>query len=128
MRRSRSGFTLIELLVVVIIIGVLAAIAIPKFQNSKGKANAASMKSDLHGLALTQENYFYEKSTYAGNLTDLNFTPSRGVTITISDNSSGGWAATSWHPMASPLVCGLYVGGTTTPPFTPMVEGVVSCQ
>jgi type IV pilus assembly protein PilA len=128
MRPLRTGFTLIELLVVVVIIGVLAAIAIPKFQNSKGKANAAAMKSDLHGLAITQENYFYEKSTYAGALTDLNFTPTRGVTITITDRSDGGWAATSWHPLASPLVCGLYVGSMTTPPLTPMNEGVVSCQ
>ena len=104
MRRHRSGFTLIELMVVVIIIGILAAIAIPKFQNSKGKANAASMKSDLHGLAITQENYFYEKSTYSDVLTDLNFVPSRGVTITVTDRSDGGWAATSWHPLSSPLV------------------------
>jgi prepilin-type N-terminal cleavage/methylation domain-containing protein len=47
---KRSGFTLIELLIVVVIIGVLASIAIPKFANTKEKAYLTSMKSDLRNL------------------------------------------------------------------------------
>ena len=63
MRRHRSGFTLIELLIVVVIIGILAAIAIPKFQNTKGKANAAALRSDLRNLAVAQEAYFFTSAS-----------------------------------------------------------------
>src|SRR5207253_10825814 len=55
---NRKGFTLIELLIVVVIIGILAAIAIPKFANTKEKAYLASMKSDLRNLVTAEEAYF----------------------------------------------------------------------
>ena len=55
---NRKGFTLIELLIVVVIIGILAAIAIPKFANTKEKAYLASMKSDLRNLITAEEAYF----------------------------------------------------------------------
>jgi prepilin-type N-terminal cleavage/methylation domain-containing protein len=53
----KKGFTLIELLIVVVIIGILAAIAIPKFANTKDKAYVAAMKSDLRNLATYEEQY-----------------------------------------------------------------------
>lgn len=125
--RSRQGFTLIELLIVVVIIGILAAIAIPKFQSTKGKAYASSLKSDLRNVASMQEDYFYYNETYTGNVGDLNFSSSNGVTITIAEADGRGWSATSTHPAAFPLTCAVYygqaapIGGATS-------EGVVHCE
>src|SRR6478752_4307610 len=76
---NRRGFTLIELLIVVVIIGILAAIAIPKFQNTKGKANAASLRADLRNLVTAEEAYFYDNSTYTTNINALNRSEERRV-------------------------------------------------
>src|SRR5438445_824810 len=62
---NRKGFTLIELLIVVVIIGILAAIAIPKFANTKEKAYIASMKSDLRNLVTAEEAYFADSVKYS---------------------------------------------------------------
>ena len=65
---NRKGFTLIELLIVVVIIGILAAIAIPKFANTKEKAVLASMKSDLRNLVTAEEGFFSDNQDYSGTL------------------------------------------------------------
>lgn len=65
-RRGQEGFTLIELLVVVIIIGLLAAIAIPAFLGQRNKANDAAAKSLVRNGATTMEAYFTDGNTYAG--------------------------------------------------------------
>ena len=62
---NRKGFTLIELLIVVVVIGILAAIAIPKFANTKEKAVKSSMISDLKNLATAQEAFYADSSHYA---------------------------------------------------------------
>src|SRR5688572_7766679 len=77
--RNNKGFTLIELLIVVVIIGILAAIAIPKFSATREKAYFAAMKSDLKNLASQQEIYYADHYTYTTSATNLGFVSSEGV-------------------------------------------------
>src|SRR6478736_3416588 len=82
--RNKRGFTLIELLIVVVIIGILAAIAIPKFSATREKAYFAAMKSDLKNLASQQEIYYADKYAYTSDATTLTFVASEGVTVGIA--------------------------------------------
>jgi len=126
-RRARRGFTLIELLIVVVIIGILAAIAIPKFENTKAKAYATSIKSDLKNLTSMQETYFYYNESYASQPHDVGFESSKGVDIVIAEASGNGWSATATHPSALPLICAVYYG--TVAPVDPAIEeGVIACR
>jgi type IV pilus assembly protein PilA len=124
---TRAGFTLIELLIVVVIIGILAAIAVPKFQTTKGKAYFASMRSDLKNFSTAQEGYFYDHREYTAVLDSLAFTPSTGVTLVIDEATPSGWAATTTHPMSAPHLCRMFVG-TATPIAPATVAGVVACE
>src|SRR3982074_1344247 len=83
---ARKGFTLIELLIVVVIIGILAAIAIPKFANTKDKAYVAAMKSDLRNLATFEEQYAANNhgANFPGDGSVQGFSPSANVTITAT--------------------------------------------
>ncbi len=97
---DRKGFTLIELLIVVVIIGILAAIAIPKFANTKEKAYVAAMKSDLRNLVTSEESYFADNTTYgtkAQLITANALSESQGVTLTLGTITGSGWAATATH-------------------------------
>jgi len=69
--QEEEGFTLIELLVVIIIIGILAAIAIPVFLNQRQKGYDAQAKSDLRNMATAEETYLTDNNTYTSNVADL---------------------------------------------------------
>jgi type II secretion system protein G len=120
------GFTLIELLIVVVIIGLLASIAIPKFANTKQKAYVGQMKSDLRNLATAEEAYFYDSTTYTTSLASLNnFVPSAGVTITVLEATPMGWSAEAVHAQTS-RECYLF-NGAAAPVGNATVAGKITC-
>ena|SRR5687768_9062630 len=101
----RRGFTLIELLIVVVIIGILASIAIPKFGNTKEKAYVASMKADLRNLAVYEESYAADSNGayFSGNGTAQGFTASQNVTVTATAVAGPppSWTAAASHSQTS---------------------------
>ena len=117
-RSTPRGFTLIELLIVVVIIGILATIAIPRFGGTKTTAQLAVMKSDLRNLATAQEAFFANEGEYALSVSELEsiFQPSDGVTITISVEGS------SWGAIASiegvEEQCTFAMGPAISPPMS----------
>ena len=146
---NRKGFTLIELLIVVVIIGILAAIAIPKFANTKEKAVVASMKSDLRNLVTAQEAFFSDNQDYAAGgpyigdgtiYTQLNglgctgaltFNPSANNTVTVTCIDAANWTAIASNPAVTSVSndeCGVFVGNPANAP-DPAVksEGAPAC-
>lgn len=120
------GFTLIELLIVVVIIGILAVLAIPKFANTKQKAYVAQMKTDLKNLATAEEGFFYDSTYYTTSLAQLNnFSASPGVTLTVVEATAMGWSAQTVHAQTSRM-CTIFEGAATPiPPAT--TEGRITC-
>jgi prepilin-type N-terminal cleavage/methylation domain-containing protein len=109
---NRKGFTLIEVVIASVVIGILAAVAVPRLLASKDKAYIAAMKADLHTVAIFEEQYAAENhgQYFSGTATSdapLNgFTPSKGVTMTLTAFNILGtqladWTATVKHSQTS---------------------------
>ena len=128
--RDNKGFTLIELLIVVVIIGILAAIAIPKFSATREKAYFAAMKSDLKNLASQQEIYYSDWYTYSTDAAALGFVESNGVNVTVSEGTGTGWNATATHDaLTATEGCEIFYGSAANPagPGAATSPGEIAC-
>jgi type II secretion system protein G len=98
MEEREEGFTLIELLVVIIIIGILAAIAIPIFLNQRKKAQNSAVKSDLRTVANEMETYYTDAQAYTNDKSKLNpihFSPN--VQVSAATTATG-YCLEGWNP------------------------------
>jgi prepilin-type N-terminal cleavage/methylation domain-containing protein len=123
----RRGFTLIELLITVVVIGVLAGIAVPKFNGSRRKAFIAAMQSDLRNLVSAEEVFYSDSTRYTTTIANLNVHPSPNVALDIVAGP-GYWSASATHAQITDgFRCGIAVNtDNMVAPGTP--DGLPGCS
>jgi type IV pilus assembly protein PilE len=110
--RASRGFTLIELMIVVAVIGILAAIAYPSYQNQIRKSNRAAAQAVMMDAANKQQLYLSSQREYADTLAKLNITPPTDVSRWYE-------FAITTEPLATPptfLITGTPKAGTAQVP------------
>ena len=105
-KKGEGGFTLIELLIVIAIIGILAAIAIPQFNQYKARAYDTASKADLHNIYLACKAFWSDNGSdqsctlSEASAANYGFAASPSVTVSPSGNETG-WSATAKHASSS---------------------------
>ena len=107
-------------------IGIIAAIAIPKFANTKQKAYVAAMKTDLRNLATAEEAFRMDSGRYTSNVASLNFRPMPGVSAPSITADKDRWIATLTHSQLPGKICGIAVNADN-PVDTSVGEGEPAC-
>src|SRR5437764_4628687 len=135
---NRNAFTLILFPYTTLFRSILAAIAIPKFANTKAKAYIASMKSDLRNLVTAEEAYFADSVKYSATTacTTPPTTGSVNFCVTTGNNlgtvglaaGNGGWAVTiTNNNLTTPLVkCAIFINTAALAPA--VSEGAPACS
>lgn len=114
--RRRAGFTFIELLTVVLFIGILAAMAVPRFRDFKTRAYLASMKSDLANLRIAEEEHWALHQVYATDTAALGMRITTKVNIAItSADVVGGYTAIATHLNVPGQQCVTAMGAESAP-------------
>lgn len=105
---DEDGFSMIELFVIMIIIGILAAIAIPLLVRQRERAVHASLRSDLRNAATTMETYYLEKGQYAASALDLEapFPTDKNTDLTIvaTGNAADSYCLKATNPGSSSAI------------------------
>src|SRR5206468_11468510 len=131
---ARRAFTLIEILIVVVVIGTLAAVAIPHYAGAKDKAYVTAMKADLRIAAVYEEQFAADNhgQYFGGVATDespLNgFTPSKEITVTLTafnilGSQLADWTAVARHGQSSQS-CEMRAGTITCTTGNALTTGV----
>ena len=117
MQKENSGFTLIELLVVILIIGILAAVALPQYQKAVEKSRAAQALIVLKSVAQAQETYKMANGSYATKFEDLAVEiPWAGTetwapeSIVTDTRSNGDWSLQLWRGSPDSGNSAIYLG------------------
>ena len=134
MATARKGFTLIEILFVLVILGAVAAVAIPHYAGAKIKAYTAAMMADLRTVAIYEEQFAVDNhgQYFGGVATSDNplngFTPSKDVTVTLTAFNILGSQLAEWTAVArhgqSPQSCEMRTGVITCTTTNALTTGV----
>lgn len=126
--RNRNGFTLLELMTVVVVIGTLAALALPRVTQIKKYAYTDAVKNSLGKLAQQQEEMFHRENQYAASVTDpkLGFAKDDKVVVSIDYVNESNWLATAYYLSFPDGICALAMGEEITA-LTGYVSGKIEC-
>lgn len=100
-KMKQDGFSLIELLIVIAIIGILATVAYPSYQESMRKSNRTDGQSALLEAISRMERYFYTNNTYTNDLTELGYSAASNVTTQDGHYEISVSSATTSCPLVS---------------------------
>jgi prepilin-type N-terminal cleavage/methylation domain-containing protein len=126
--KSKKGFTLIELLVVVLIIGILAAIAVPQYFKVVEKGKFAESMQWINGLKGAQERYLAKNGAYfSGAVTSTSFDVNLGnltkfTAANVTTTNTPNWTITLARNTPAPAVYGPYTVTYSAPP------GSITCS